>query len=37
VPNPMTADLDFTGADLRLASLEELPLTQLLQRLGGSP
>jgi HAD superfamily hydrolase (TIGR01509 family) len=33
VPNPMTADLDFRGADLRLRSLEELPLTALVQRL----
>jgi len=37
VPNPMTADLDFSGADLRLYSLQELPLDNLLQRLGGSP
>jgi HAD superfamily hydrolase (TIGR01509 family) len=37
VPNPMTADLDFTGADIRLGSLDELPLTKLVQRLGGAP
>ena len=37
VPNPMTADLDFSGADLRLRSLEELPLANLVQRLGGAP
>jgi HAD superfamily hydrolase (TIGR01509 family) len=33
VPNPMTADLDFSGADLRLQSLAELPLRTLVQRL----
>ena len=37
VPNPMTADLDFGRADLRLQSLAELPLPNFLQRLGGSP
>jgi HAD superfamily hydrolase (TIGR01509 family) len=37
VPNPMTADLDFEGADLRLSSLAELPLPALLRRPGGGP
>lgn len=30
VPNLMTQDLDLTGADVRLASLTEMPLTNLL-------
>jgi len=29
----MTADLDFSGADLRLNTLAELPLPDLLARL----
>jgi HAD superfamily hydrolase (TIGR01509 family) len=33
VPNPLTARLDLSGADLRLASLAELPLAALLARL----
>jgi HAD superfamily hydrolase (TIGR01509 family) len=33
VPNPLTARLDLTGADLRLASLADLPLTALLAHL----
>src|SRR5205814_9366360 len=37
VPNPMTADLDFSGADLRLDTLAELPLPHLLARLRPSP
>jgi beta-phosphoglucomutase-like phosphatase (HAD superfamily) len=34
VPNPLTARLDLGAADLRLASLAELPLSELLARLG---
>jgi HAD superfamily hydrolase (TIGR01509 family) len=33
VPNPLTARLDLGAADLRLASLADLPLTALLERL----
>jgi HAD superfamily hydrolase (TIGR01509 family) len=33
VPNPLTARLDLGAADLRLASLADLPLTALLARL----
>jgi HAD superfamily hydrolase (TIGR01509 family) len=33
VPNPLTARLDLGGADLRLTSLAELPLSALLARL----
>jgi HAD superfamily hydrolase (TIGR01509 family) len=33
VPNPLTARLDLSAADLRLASLAELPLSALLARL----
>jgi HAD superfamily hydrolase (TIGR01509 family) len=33
VPNPLTARLDLSAADLRLASLAELPLPELLVRL----
>ena len=33
VPNPLTARLDLSAADLRLSSLAELPLTALLARL----
>lgn len=36
VPNPVTERGDFTGADLILRSLTELPLTEILQRLGYS-
>lgn len=34
VPNEMTAGLDLSAADLRLTSLAEMPLAQLLDRLG---
>ena len=33
VPNPITAALDVTHADLVLGSLEEVPLAQLLRRI----
>jgi beta-phosphoglucomutase-like phosphatase (HAD superfamily) len=33
VPNPLTARLDLGAADLRLGSLAELPLSELLARL----
>jgi HAD superfamily hydrolase (TIGR01509 family) len=33
VPNPLTARLDLSGADLRLASLADLPLAVLLAHL----
>jgi HAD superfamily hydrolase (TIGR01509 family) len=33
VPNPLTVDLDFSGADLRLESLESMPLPALLERV----
>jgi HAD superfamily hydrolase (TIGR01509 family) len=33
VPNPLTARLDLTQADLRLGSLVELPLAELIRRL----
>lgn len=33
VPNPLTARLDLSGADLRLDSLADLPLSELLRRL----
>jgi HAD superfamily hydrolase (TIGR01509 family) len=33
VPNPLTARLDLSAADLRLASLADLPLSALLARL----
>jgi HAD superfamily hydrolase (TIGR01509 family) len=33
VPNPLTARLDLSAADLRLVSLAELPLSALLARL----
>ena len=33
VPNEMTEDLDLSAADLRLRSLDEMPLDQLLDRL----
>src|SRR5438105_4965228 len=35
VPNPVTAALAFDEADLRLGSFEELPLTDLLERIAG--
>jgi beta-phosphoglucomutase-like phosphatase (HAD superfamily) len=31
IPNAMTRDLDLSAADLRLTSLAELPLAQLLE------
>jgi len=31
VPNPLTAPLDFSAADLRLASLADLPLAEALR------
>jgi beta-phosphoglucomutase-like phosphatase (HAD superfamily) len=31
VPNPLTADLDLSEADLRLVSLEMMPLRTLIQ------
>ncbi len=33
VPNPITAGLDLSQADLQLASLAEVTLRQLLERL----
>jgi HAD superfamily hydrolase (TIGR01509 family) len=33
VPNPLTARLDLSGADLRVDSLAEVPLSELLKRL----
>ena len=33
VPNPLTARLDLSGADLRLDSLAEVPLAEVLRRL----
>jgi HAD superfamily hydrolase (TIGR01509 family) len=33
VPNPLTADLDLTKADLRLDSLEAMPLPALVERV----
>ena len=35
VPNPMTKGMDFSSADIRLDSLAELPLSNLLERLNG--
>lgn len=34
VPNPLTVRLDLAAADLRLASLADVPLEELLTRLG---
>jgi len=34
VPNPVTARLDLSHADLRIESFEELPLVKLLGRAG---
>jgi HAD superfamily hydrolase (TIGR01509 family) len=34
VPNPVTARLDLNAADMRVASLDELPLPALLRRAG---
>ena len=34
VPNPVTASLDLAHADLLLRSLEDVPLTELLRRVG---
>jgi len=36
VPNPLTADLDLTKADLRLDSLDAMPLTALVERVEAS-
>ncbi len=33
VPNPLTARLDLSGADLRISSLADVPLSELLVRL----
>lgn len=33
IPNPLTASLDLTEADLRLSSLEAMPLPRLLEQL----
>ena len=33
VPNPITATLDVTHADLVLPSLEDVPLAELLRRV----
>jgi beta-phosphoglucomutase-like phosphatase (HAD superfamily) len=33
VPNPVTAQLDLSHADLRLDSLEDVPLAELLSRV----
>ena len=35
VPNPMTKGMDFSWADIRLESLADLPLRNLLERLNG--
>jgi beta-phosphoglucomutase-like phosphatase (HAD superfamily) len=35
VPNPLTARLDLSAADLTLGSLAELPLADLIARLPG--
>lgn len=37
VPNPVTERGDFDGADLRLTSLAEMPLAEILHRLGLHP
>jgi HAD superfamily hydrolase (TIGR01509 family) len=37
VPNRITAGLDLSQADLRLSSLADLPLPQLLEKLGQTP
>lgn len=37
VPNPITAGLDLSQADVRLTSLAEVTLPQLLKRLGPPP
>jgi HAD superfamily hydrolase (TIGR01509 family) len=37
VPNRITAGLDLSHADVRLTSLADLPLPQLLERLGQTP
>jgi len=36
VPNPLTADLDLSEADLRLLSLEAMPLPTLLETVNGA-
>ena len=33
VPNPMTEDMDFASADIRLNSLADMPLENLLKEL----
>jgi HAD superfamily hydrolase (TIGR01509 family) len=35
VPGPLMRDRDFTAADLRLESLEDMPLARILERLTG--
>ncbi|TMD09322.1 MAG: HAD family hydrolase [Chloroflexi bacterium] len=35
VPTPMTAGLDLSLADLRIESLDALPLAEMLRRVGG--
>ena len=35
VPTPMTAGLDLSLADLRVESLDALPLAEMLRRVGG--
>ena len=35
VPTEMTADQSFDHADLRLDALEQMPLTQMIERVGG--
>jgi HAD superfamily hydrolase (TIGR01509 family) len=37
VPNELTAELDLSSADLRLSSLAEMPLQQLLAHFNGQP
>jgi HAD superfamily hydrolase (TIGR01509 family) len=37
IPNPITAGLDLGAADVRLGSLAEVTLQELLDRLGGNP
>lgn len=34
VPNPLTAEMDFSRADMKLNSLADLPLKQLLEKIG---
>ena len=37
VANPVTAGYDLSGADLRLESLEDVPLAELLRRVARWP